>query len=303
MAGIPIYHDPHHEYFHKMIIKDNSLLPNVLEIIRQGATERPYTGIYNDFCQLGIYLCRGCGSALFHAHSKFHASCGWPSFDEALPKAITEHADNDGLRTEINCRCCAAHLGHVFSGEEFTTKNKRYCVNSQSLDFIENTDIINTEEAIIAGGCFWGIEYYLEKLTGVLHTEVGYTGGQKPQPSYYDVCNSNTGHFEAVRVIYSPSQLDYESLLKYFFEIHDPSQADGQGPDRGSQYQSAVFYYNDTQKQIAETLIRKLQKTMFIATKLLPVTTFWQAETQHQHYYARRQDQPYCHFYTKRFND
>ena len=287
----------------KMIIKDNSLSPDVLKIIRRGATEKPHTGIYNDFCQLGTYLCRGCGAALFHANSKFNASCGWPSFDESLTHAVTEQADRDGVRTEIVCTRCAAHLGHVFTGEEFTLTNKRYCVNSKSLDFIEHTGIIDTEEAIVAGGCFWGIEYYLEKLTGVLRTEVGYTGGEKPRPSYYDVCTGNTGHFEAVRIIYSPSRLDYESLLKYFFEIHDPSQADGQGPDRGSQYQSAVFYYNDIQKQVAEKLIKTLQQTMSITTKLLPVTPFWEAETEHQHYYTRTQHQPYCHAYTKRFKD
>lgn len=288
---------------YKMIKKDNSLSPDVLEIIRQGATEKPHSGTYNDFVQLGTYLCRGCGAALFHAHSKFNASCGWPSFDATLAHTVTEQVDKDGVRTEIVCTRCLAHLGHVFTGEGFTTKNKRYCVNSKSLDFIEHINIVDTEEAIVAGGCFWGIEYYLGKLTGVLRTEVGYTGGTKPNPTYSDVCTGNTGHFEAVRVIYDPSRLDYESLLKYFFEIHDPSQADGQGPDRGSQYQSAIFYYNDAQKQIAEKLIKILQQAIPIATQLLPVSSFWEAETEHQHYYAKTQHQPYCHVYTKRFND
>ena len=286
-----------------MIIKDNSLPPEVLDVIRRGATERPHTGIYNDFSQLGTYLCRGCGSALFRANSKFNASCGWPSFDEALARAVTEKADRDGMRTEIICTRCAAHLGHVFTGEGLTKKNIRYCVNSKSLDFVENTNILDTEEAIVAGGCFWGVQYYLGKLAGVLSTNVGYTGGDQSFPTYKEVCDSNTGHFEAVRVIYSPSQLDYESLLKYFFEIHNPSQADGQGPDRGSQYQSAVFYYNDTQKQIAEKLIKELQQNMPISTKLFSVTTFWSAETEHQDYYAKTQQQPYCHAYTKRFKD
>ncbi|MDP3558857.1 MAG: bifunctional methionine sulfoxide reductase B/A protein [Legionellaceae bacterium] len=286
-----------------MIIKDNSLPQDVLEIIRRGATERPHTATDNELFQLGTYLCRGCGAALFRAHSKFNASCGWPSFDEALTHAVTEKADRDLIRTEIVCARCAAHLGHVFMGERLTAKNKRYCVNSKSLDFIENTDILDTEEAIIAGGCFWGVEYYLGKLSGVLRTEVGYTGGEKLFPSYYEVCAGNTGHFEAVRIIYAPSQLDYKALLKYFFEIHDPSQVDGQGPDRGSQYQSAVFYYNHTQKKIAEELINTLQQNMSIATKLLPVTPFWSAEMDHQHYYDKTQHQPYCHVYTKRFKE
>ena len=286
-----------------MIIKDPSLPSDVLEIIRHQATERPHTGIYNDRCRQGTYLCRGCGMALFRAHSQFNASCGWPSFDEALLPAVTEKTDKDGMRTEIICTQCRAHLGHVFTGEGFTTKNKRYCVNSKSLDFVESVEIIHTEEAIVAGGCFWGIEYYLNQLPGVLYTEVGYTGGEKSFPSYPEVCTGHTGHFEAVRIIYNPSQRDYRSLLTYFFEIHDPSQPDGQGPDRGSQYQSAVFCYDNTQQRIAEELIKILQQTMSVATKLLPVTPFWPAEASHQRYYAKTQHQPYCHAYIKRFKE
>lgn len=283
------------------MIKDKSLPPAVLDIIRHHATEQAYTGLYNNYTQPGSYLCRGCGGALFRADTKFQSSCGWPSFDEALTNAVTHLPDADGRRTEIICTRCTAHLGHVFHGEGFTQKNSRYCVNSKSLDFVENPEILDTEEAIVAGGCFWGVEYYLQRFPGVLRTEVGYTGGEKVSPTYNDVCSGSTGHVEAVRVIYAPSLLDYKTLLKYFFEIHDPSQHNGQGPDIGSQYHSAVFYYDDAQKQVTEKLIQTLQQTMTVATSCLPVTTFWPAEPDHQQYYTKTGHQPYCHAYTKRF--
>jgi len=287
----------------EMMIKDDSLPPDVLNIIRQQATERPHTEQYENNFHPGTYLCRGCGIALFRSHAKFNADCGWPSFDEALENAVIERPDPDGLRTEIICARCTAHLGHVFTGESFTARNIRHCVNSNALDFVEDPLIFDTEEAIVAGGCFWGVEYYLGKLDGVLRTEVGYTGGEKTYPSYDEVCAGHTGHFEAVRIIYSPSQLNYEALLKYFFEIHDPTQYDGQGPDHGHQYKSAIFYYNETQKQIAEKLITILKQDMPVATQLLPVRPFWPAEPFHQQYYTKTGHQPYCHAYTRRFKD
>lgn len=286
-----------------MMIKDSSLPPDVLKIIRHQATERPFSGQYENTFSPGTYLCRGCGIALFRSHSKFNAGCGWPSFDEALEKAVIERPDLDGLRTEIICARCTAHLGHVFTGEGFTAQNIRHCVNSNALDFVEDTLIIDTEEAIIAGGCFWGVEYYLGKLSGVLRTEVGYTGGEKAYPSYDEVCAGDTGHYEAIRVIYAPSQLDYETLMKYFFEIHDPTQSNGQGPDHGFQYRSAIFYYNEAQKKVAEKLIALLKKDMPVATQLLPISTFWPAERSHQQYYTKTGHQPYCHVYTQRFKD
>lgn len=287
-----------------MIHKDKSLPNEVLDIIRRKATERPYSGAYEEAASPGTYLCRGCGIALFRASAQFNAGCGWASFDDALTSAVAEKPDADGLRREIVCARCEAHLGHVFDGEGFTAKNRRHCVNSRSLDFVKRTDIMDTCEAIVAGGCFWGVEYYLAQLQGVLATEVGYTGGHTTHPTYNAVCSGTTGHFEAVRILYDPLQLSYEALLRFFFEIHDPAQTDGQGPDRGAQYQSAVFYYDDTQKQSAEHLITILKKTMPVATQIRPMTPFWSAESDHQHYYAKKAPaQPYCHAYTKRFHE
>lgn len=285
-----------------MNLKTNKLTPTELSIIRDKSTEYPFTGEYEKWDQPGTYLCRQCGIALFRSHSKFPSGCGWPSFDEELNGRVKQKVDADGRRTEIVCARCDAHLGHVFQGEGFTAKNIRHCVNAASLDFVSDLTVEDTAEAIFAAGCFWGVEYYFKKLPGVLKTEVGYTGGHKLTPTYDEVCSGSTGHIEAIRVLFDPSKLNYRDLTKYFFEIHDPTQINGQGPDIGQQYLSVIFYFDENQKQIAEELIKELeQKQMKIATRLLPVTSFWKAEEYHQNYYEKTQKAPYCHRYQKKF--
>lgn len=284
------------------MLKTQSLPKELLHIIQDKGTERPYTGEYDQHDQPGTYLCRQCGLALFRATTKFHSGCGWPSFDEAIQKAVTSETDADGRRTEILCGRCDAHLGHVFQGEGFTDKNTRHCVNSLSLDFVADLQVDDSEEVILAAGCFWGVEYFLKQLPGVLKTEVGYSGGHKLHPSYQEICSGNTGHLEVIRVVYDPTKISFEALIKYFFEIHDPTQRNGQGPDIGEQYLSAIFYYDETQKKIAENLVKELEnKGYAIATQLLPVSIFWRAEEYHQNYYEKTGKQPYCHVYVKRF--
>lgn len=285
-----------------MIIKTVSFPAAIKQVICHKATEYPFTGSYNDLDQAGTYLCRQCGLALFRAQHKFHSGCGWPSFDQEIAGTVKRLPDADGKRTEILCARCDAHLGHVFSGEGFTANNLRHCVNSVSLDFVADEKIQDTEEAIFAAGCFWGVEYYFKKCPGVLKTEVGYSGGIKENPSYQEVCRGDTHYLEVIRVVYDPQKIAYEALVKYFFEIHDPSQKNGQGPDLGEQYLSAIFYYDDTQKNSAEKVIHILEdKGYQVATKLLPATIFWPAEEYHQDYYRKTQKEPYCHMYTKRF--
>ena len=284
------------------MIKSASLPAVVLAVVQDKGTEKPFSGEYDQFGDAGTYLCRQCGLALFRSSSKFHSGCGWPSFDEEIAGAVERISDADGMRVEILCSRCHAHLGHVFRGEKFTDKNTRHCVNSLSLDFVADLKVKDTEEAIYAAGCFWGVEYYFKQLPGVLRVQSGYIGGSKQNPGYQDVCSGTTGHYEAVRVIYDPSVLDYKKLTQYFFEIHDGTQNNGQGPDIGSQYKSAIFYYDEQQKKIAEEVIQQLENMQYhIATKLLPVSVFWQAEEYHQDYYAKNHKQPYCHRYTKIF--
>jgi peptide methionine sulfoxide reductase msrA/msrB len=271
-----------------MILKTASLPPNILNIIRDKGTEMPFSGEYDEFEGSGSYLCRQCGLALFRSQAKFHSSCGWPSFDEEIVGAVSQYRDTDGQRTEVVCHRCHAHLGHVFQGEGFTAKNIRHCINSLSLDFVTDLTINDGEEAIFAAGCFWGVEYYFKKLPGVVKTEVGYTGGHRSYPSYEEVCRGDTGQVEAIRVLYDPERLSYGQLAKYFFEIHDPTQTNGQGPDIGEQYLSRIFYYNEEQKSVAELLIQQLkQQDYSVVTKLLPVNIFWRAEDHHQDYYQK----------------
>lgn len=285
-----------------MLDKTASLPKAIRHIVHEKGTEKPYTGEYTDFGGVGTYICRVCGLALFRSQDKFHSGCGWPSFDEEIPNTVIRKPDPIGNRTEILCARCQAHLGHVFLGEGMTAKNKRHCVNSLSLDFVSDTTVLDTEEALFAGGCFWGIEYYFKRLKGVLKTEVGYTAGHTENPSYEEVCRSRTGHVEAIRVIYDKTRIDYEKVAKYFFEIHDPTQKNGQGPDLGEQYLSVAFYYTNQQKEILENLIQQLKnKCYVVATKLLPVSVFWPAEIYHQDYYTKTSKIPYCHRYEQRF--
>src|SRR3990167_6788411 len=170
-----------------MLIKTSSLIPSEYAIIINKDTEIAFTGKYTDNEELGSYLCRQCGIALFRSTSKFHSGCGWPSFDVEILDTVKYQRDSDGRRTEILCNRCNAHLGHVFKDEGFTSLNTRHCVNSASVDFVSDNGVMDSEEIILAGGCFWGIEYYFQKLRGVLKTEVGYSGGDEDSPSYKEV--------------------------------------------------------------------------------------------------------------------
>lgn len=271
-------------------------------------TERPFTGKYNDFFDQGVYYCKQCNSPLYRSDDKFSSHCGWPSFDDALPNAIKYETDADGRRTEIMCAYCQGHLGHVFTGEQFTEKNTRHCVNSISLNFMSAASVQHIKEntdckiAYFAGGCFWGMEHLMQQHAGVVNVISGYMGGDTENPTYREVCSHQGGHFEAIAVSYYPSQVDFETLTKFFFEIHDPTQVDGQGPDIGEQYASAIFYQDEVEKQIAERLIGELKdKGYNVVTRLLPVCPFWQAEENHQDYYQKRGGRPYCHRYEKKF--
>jgi peptide methionine sulfoxide reductase msrA/msrB len=204
-----------------------------------------------------------------------------------------------------------------------TEKNVRHCVNSLSLEFVPagtgeaaavggeapaagevvasaGRDASST--AYFAGGCFWGVEHAFQSVDGVSSVRSGYMGGDTDDPTYREVCGGRTGHAEAVEVVFDPEVVSYETLTRLFFEIHDPTQVDRQGPDRGTQYRSAVFYADEDQKQVAERLIAVLRDKGFdVATEVTEAGPFWEAEEYHQDYYEKTGGSPYCHTRQKKF--
>lgn len=154
----------------------------------------------------------------------------------------------------------------------------------------------NLEKAYFAGGCFWGVEYYFKNLKGVVSTSVGYMGGKTPNPTYDQVCSGKTGHAEVLEVCWDSDELSFETLAKLFFEIHDPTDSGGQGPDRGDQYRSEIFFTNSSQKEVSEKLIEVLKtKGMAVVTKVTEAKVFYKAEEYHQSYYFKNGQTPYCH--------
>jgi peptide methionine sulfoxide reductase msrA/msrB len=279
--------------------------PNLNEFERfvlfEKGTEPPFSGEYTDHFEKGIYVCRNCGIPLYNSSDKFHSGCGWPAFDDEIPGAIKKQLDQDKIRTEILCSYCGAHLGHVFYGEGFTKKNVRHCVNSVSLVFVPEGQKPPIDRMFFAGGCFWGVEHLFKQLEGVLDTRVGYMGGKRKNPTYEQVCTGLTGHYETVEVIFDPKKIDEELLVKYFFEIHDFTQEDGQGPDIGEQYKSVIFYTNERQREVAERIKDQLSQKYRVTTQIKKASDFWLAEDYHQDYYAKTGKTPYCHYRRKIF--
>jgi peptide methionine sulfoxide reductase msrA/msrB len=294
------------------------LSPERYQVMRQGQTERPFEGEYNDFWEAGLYVCAGCGAPLFRSESKYDHGTGWPSFTIPVDDKNLVCKDDFSLimkRVEVRCAACGAHLGHVFDdGPEPTFLH--YCINSASLAFVADDraaegggekapagpadkkrsaaagkDGPETETATFAAGCFWGVEYKLGQIPGVLSTVVGYTGGKTADPTYEDVCSDQTGHAEAVRLTFEPAKVSYEELVRHFFSLHDPTQVNRQGPDRGTQYRSAIFYHGEKQKKTAAKVMAELGASgRFnepLATELVPAPAFYPAEDHHQKYFEK----------------
>ncbi len=155
---------------------------------------------------------------------------------------------------------------------------------------------MNEQRALIGGGCFWCIEAVFHKVKGVTSAVSGYAGGRRPNPSYESVCSGATGHAEVVEVLFDTEIISYKEILEIFFAIHNPTTLNAQGADKGTQYRSVIYYYDESQEEIACDVIDEVQKSLndTIVTELSPVPTFYAAEAYHQNYYALNSAQGYC---------
>jgi len=299
------------------------LTPEQYRVTQECGTEPPFRNAYWDHHEPGIYVDVVSGEPLFASTDKFDSGTGWPSFTRPLrEQAVVEQVDRGhGMeRVEVRSSGAGSHLGHVFPDGP-GPGGQRYCINSAALRFVpaerlveegygefaplfggvaSRKQAVERETALLAGGCFWGVEQLLRELDGVLDTEVGYTGGTLENARYTDVKTGRTGHAEAVRVEFDPARLSYADLLRYFFRLHDPTTRHRQGNDVGSQYRSAIFYADDEQRGAAERIKAEEDASgrwpAPVVTEIVPAGPFWPAEDDHQDYLVRNPNGYTCHW-------
>jgi peptide methionine sulfoxide reductase msrA/msrB len=298
------------------------LSPEQFTVTQQCGTEPAFRNAYWDNHKPGIYVDVVSGEPLFSSLDKFDSGTGWPSFTQPVKGTdIVEKKDvaYGMVRTEVRSKMADSHLGHVFDDGPGDKGGLRYCINSASLKFIPVEEMDQAgygrylepfvkaglikaaqhETAILAGGCFWGMEEIIRKIPGVLKTTVGYTGGTTANPTYEDVCTGETGHAEAIQVEFDSTKLSYEALLDYFFRMHDPTTLNRQHNDVGTQYRSAIFYTSEAQKKTAEIVTAKWDKSgkfkRPITTQIAAATKFYSAEEYHQKYLVKNPGGYTCH--------
>jgi len=278
-------------------------------------TEKPFENAYWNHKEEGIYVDVISGKALFSSTDKFDSGTGWPSFTKPIDDGLVNFEEDNKLsmvRTEVRSSSSNAHLGHVFDDGPEEFGGNRYCINSAALKFIPKEQMqdkgygeylflfSNVKKAILAGGCFWGMEDLFAKLDGVVDVVNGYSSGDIPNPNYNLVSSGFTNYAEAIEVSFDPDIISYEKIVKFFFKIHDPTTLNRQGNDVGTQYRSAIFYIDDEQKRISENIIEGATKNNIfkkeIVTKLEKYKNFYKAEDYHQDYLERNPDGYTCHY-------
>ena len=266
------------DYFSRLTFQEK-------HILKDKGTEAPFTGEYNEHFEAGIFICRACDNPLYESNTKFNSGCGWPSFDDEIEGAITHYEDLSGgrVRTEICCKKCDGHLGHVFVGEQITAKDTRHCVNSLSIRFKSYSKL---QRATFGAGCFWSVEKLFKATEGVYLTSVGYMGGDTDNPTYKEVCTGTTNHVEVVDLYFNAEKVSYFILLNLFWANHNPTTLNRQGFDNGTQYRSIVFYHNEQQLIEVEQSIKEQQENWEneIVTQVIDSSTFYRAEEYHQNY-------------------
>jgi peptide methionine sulfoxide reductase msrA/msrB len=291
-------------------------------VTQKCGTEPAFDNAYWDNHKPGIYVDIVSGEPLFSSLDKFDSGSGWPSFTRPVKDTeIVEKKDSTfGMeRIEVRSKVADSHLGHVFDDGPADKGGLRYCINSAALKFIPVEELEQAgygqyleafvkaglvkasvhETAILAGGCFWGMEEIIRKIPGVIKTTVGYSGGTMANPTYEDVCTGATGHAESIQVEFDSTRLSYEKLLDYFFRMHDPTTLNRQHNDVGTQYRSAIFYTSEAQKKTAEAVKEKWDKSgkfsRPVTTEITAAGKFYPAEDYHQKYLVKHPGGYTCH--------
>lgn len=289
------------------------LTPEQYRVACNADTEPAFQNAFWDNLAAGIYVDVVSGEPLFSSLDKFDSGSGWPSFTKPLiSDNVKEKADRQFkmTRTEVRSKHGDSHLGHVFPDGPKDKGGLRFCINSASLRFIPVEKLEaegygeflplfakdSVETVDLAGGCFWGMQHILRKIPGVLHTEVGYSGGKVERATY----KNHEGHAEAVRVVFDPKKLTFEQLLRWYFRMHDPTTLNRQGNDSGTSYRSAIFYHTEAQRKTAEAMKERLDKKgkwgAPPVTEIAKAGPFWKAEESHQDYLVKYPKGYTCHF-------